>query len=96
MTTSQSFRKRNNTSKSRSYRGKRARVPQQRRSQQREPAVAEPAAASAPHDPDAGLGEHEVKTILDYKKKHPSMGPAQIRAQLKQFLGWRVSVKAIA
>jgi putative transposase len=60
------------------------------------PAAAEPAAASAPHDPGAGLGEHEVKAILDYKKKHPSMGPAQIRAQLKRFLGWRVSVKAIA
>ena len=24
------------------------------------------------------------------------MGPAQIRAQLKRFLGWRISVKAIA
>ena len=65
-------------------------------------AAAAPAAAagtstsSAPHDPGAGLGEHEVKAILDYKKKHPSMGPAQIRAQLKRFLGWRVSVKAIA
>lgn len=54
------------------------------------------AASSAPLDPGAGLGEHEVKAILDYKKKHPSMGPAQIRAQLKRFLGWRVSVKAIA
>ena len=53
-------------------------------------------AKSAPQDPGAGLGEHEVKAILDYKKKHPSMGPAQIRAQLKRFLGWRVSVKAIA
>ena len=53
-------------------------------------------ATSAPLDPGAGLGEHEVKAILDYKKKHPSMGPAQIRAQLKRFLGWRVSVKAIA
>lgn len=52
--------------------------------------------SSAPHDPGAGLGEHETKAILDYKKKHPSMGPAQIRAQLKRFLGWRVSVKAIA
>lgn len=51
---------------------------------------------SAPLDPGAGLGEHEVKAILDYKKKHPSMGPAQIRAQLKRFLGWRVAVKAIA
>lgn len=60
------------------------------------PVTAEPAANSAPHDPGAGLGEHEVKAILDYKKKHPSMGPAQIRAQLKRFLGWRVSVKAIA
>jgi putative transposase len=60
------------------------------------PAAAESAATSAPHDPGAGLGEHEVKAILDYKKKHPSMGPAQIRAQLKRFLGWRVSVKAIA
>ncbi len=60
------------------------------------PTAAKPAATSAPHDPGAGLGEHEVKAILDYKKKHPSMGPAQIRAQLKRFLGWRVSVKAIA
>jgi transposase InsO family protein len=60
------------------------------------PTVVETAAKSTPHDPGAGLGEHEVKAILDYKKKHPSMGPAQIRAQLKRFLGWRVSVKAIA
>jgi transposase InsO family protein len=54
------------------------------------------ATTSAPKDPGAGLGEHEVTAILDYKKKHPSMGPAQIRAQLKRFLGWRLSVKAIA
>ena len=59
-------------------------------------AAAELGSSSAPHDPGAGLGEHEIKAILDYKKKHPSMGPAQIRAQLKRFLGWRVSVKAIA
>ena len=59
------------------------------------PPVASPP-SSAPKDPGAGLGEHETKAILDYKKKHPSMGPAQIRAQLKRFLGWRVSVKAIA
>ncbi|HLB81298.1 MAG TPA: DDE-type integrase/transposase/recombinase [Dongiaceae bacterium] len=52
--------------------------------------------SSAPKDPGAGLGEHEVQTILGYKKKHPSMGPAQIRAQLKRFLGWRLSVRAIA
>ena len=62
------------------------------------PAATTAAAAttSAPKDPGAGLGEHEVTAILDYKKKHPSMGPAQIRAQLKRFLGWRLSVKAIA
>ena len=60
-------------------------------------AAAEPSAgSSAPRDPGSGLGEHETKAILDYKRKHPSMGPAQIRAQLKRFLGWRVSVKAIA
>ena len=53
-------------------------------------------ASSAPLNPGDGLGEHEVKAILDYKRKHPSMGPAQIRAQLKRFLGWRVAVKAIA
>jgi putative transposase len=51
---------------------------------------------SAPKDPGAGLGEHEVSAILDYKKQHPSMGPAQIRAQLKRFLGWRISIRAIA
>jgi putative transposase len=61
-----------------------------------EAAAATPTVSSAPQDPGAGLGEHETKAILDYKKKHPSMGPAQIRAQLKRFLGWRVSVKAIA
>ncbi len=55
-----------------------------------------PTLSSAPRDPGAGLGQHEVAAILDYKKKHPSMGPAQIRAQLKRFLGWRLSVKAIA
>lgn len=58
------------------------------------PVAASP--TSAPKDPGSGLGEHEVAAILDYKKKHPSMGPAQIRAQLKRFLGWRLSVKAIA
>jgi len=60
------------------------------------PAVAAPAATSAPHDPGQGLAAHEVTAILDHKKKHPSMGPAQIRAQLKRFFGWRLSVKAIA
>jgi transposase InsO family protein len=42
-----------------------------------------------------GLSEDEQQEILGYKKEHPSMGPAQIRAQLKRFKGWRVSVKAI-
>jgi putative transposase len=54
----------------------------------------EPASpSSAPHDPDSGLGEHATKAILDYKRKHPPIGPAQIRAQLKRFLGWRVSAR---
>jgi len=51
---------------------------------------------TAPHDPGEGLGAYEVQAILDLKRKHPVMGPAQIRAQLKRFKGWRISVKAIA
>jgi transposase InsO family protein/transposase-like protein len=43
-----------------------------------------------------GLAPVEVDAIVELKKKHPSMGPAQIRAQLKRFRGWRLSVKAIA
>jgi transposase-like protein len=50
----------------------------------------------APRDPGQGLSDIEVAAILELKKKHPSMGPAQIRAQLKRFKGWRVSIKAIA
>jgi transposase InsO family protein len=50
----------------------------------------------APHDPATGLGAHEVEAILDWKQRHPSMGPAQIRAQLKRFKGWRISIRAIA
>jgi transposase InsO family protein len=49
----------------------------------------------APRDSGQGLSEAETEAILSYKKKHPSMGPAQIRAQLKRFKGWRVSIKAI-
>jgi hypothetical protein len=49
----------------------------------------------APADPAQGLGEHEVAAILELKRKHPSMGPAQLRAQLKRFKGWRLSLKAI-
>lgn len=49
----------------------------------------------APRDPGQGLSDIEKAAILELKKKHPSMGPAQIRAQLKRFKGWRVSIKAI-
>lgn len=45
---------------------------------------------------EGGLAAVEVAAILEEKKQHPSMGPAQIRAQLKRFRGWRISVKAIA
>jgi transposase-like protein len=45
------------------------------------PEPSRPAAASP--DRPSGLGEHEVEAILDLKKRHPVMGPAQIRAQLK-------------
>jgi putative transposase len=55
-----------------------------------------PRSPYAPSDPGQGLGEHEVAAILELKRKHPSMGPAQLRAQLKRFKGWRVSLKAIA
>jgi RNA-directed DNA polymerase len=37
-----------------------------------------------------------VAAIIELKQKHPSMGPAQLRAQLKRFKGWRLSNKAIA
>lgn len=49
-----------------------------------------------PLDPGSGLADYEVQAILDLKKKHPSFQPAQIRAQLKRFKGWRISVRAIA
>ena len=52
--------------------------------------------STAPQDPGAGLSEAESKAILELRQKHPTMGPAQIRAQLKRFKGWRISVKAIA
>ena len=70
-------------------------TPQPAASSTVEPA-APPPVSSAPKDPGFGLGEHEVRAILDYKRKHPSMGPAQLRAQLKRFHGWRISLKAIA
>jgi transposase InsO family protein len=60
------------------------------------PAVARKRSLYAPADPAQGLGEHETAAILEWKKEHPSMGPAQLRAQLKRFKGWRLSIKAIA
>jgi putative transposase len=53
-------------------------------------------APTAPKDPGAGLSEMEVSAILDYKRRYPTMGPAQLRAQLKRFKGWRLSNRAIA
>jgi transposase InsO family protein len=50
---------------------------------------------TAPQDPAYGLSATEVEAILELKAQHPAMGPAQIRAQLKRFKGWRISVKAI-
>lgn len=50
----------------------------------------------APKDPGQGLSPQEAAAILEYKRRHPSMGPAQIRAQLKRFKRWRLSIKAIA
>lgn len=50
----------------------------------------------APADPANGLSPEEIAGILEYKKEHPSYGPAQLRAQLKRFRGWRISLKAIA
>jgi transposase InsO family protein len=50
----------------------------------------------APHDNIAGLSDTEISEILNLKAAHPAMGPAQIRAQLKRFRAWRLSVRAIA
>ncbi len=50
----------------------------------------------APHDNIAGLSNTEIAEILKLKDAHPAMGPAQIRAQLKRFRAWRLSVRAIA
>jgi putative transposase len=50
----------------------------------------------APADPGQGLSGPEEAAIVEYKRRHPSYGPAQIRAQLKRFKGWRISNKAIA
>jgi len=43
-----------------------------------------------------GLSSIEQAAVLEMKKRHPSMGPAQLRTQLKRFKGWRLSPRAIA
>lgn len=53
-------------------------------------------ASPTPRDTAQGLSAVEQAGVLELKAKHPSMGPAQIRAQLKRFRGWRLSVRAIA
>jgi putative transposase len=58
-------------------------------------ATATPIPPTAPRA-SSQLGEAEVKEILKWKRNHPSMGPAQLKAQLKRFHGWRVAVRAIA
>lgn len=50
----------------------------------------------APRDPGQGLSEPETAAILELKRRHPSMGPAQLKAQLKRFKGWRINLKSIA
>lgn len=50
----------------------------------------------APRDPGQGLSEPETAAILELKRQHPSMGPAQLKAQLKRFKGWRINLKSIA
>jgi transposase InsO family protein len=60
------------------------------------PETKPPRSPYAPADPAEGLSEPEVAAILEWKRKHLSMGPAQLRAQLKRFHGWRISLKAIA
>lgn len=54
------------------------------------------AAVPTPRDTAQGLSAVEQAGVLELKHKHPSMGPAQIRAQLKRFRGWRLSVRAVA
>jgi len=41
----------------------------------------------APTDPAGGLSLEEIAGVLEYKREHPSYGPAQLRAQLKRFRG---------
>lgn len=60
-----------------------------------EPEETEPCAMSVQRATQ-GLSPVEEAAILELKRRHPSMGPAQIRTQLKRFKGWRLAVRAIA
>jgi len=60
------------------------------------PVLSPPVSPYRPRDPGQGVSEAEEEAILGWKKKHPSMGPAQIRTQLKRFKGWRISTRAVA
>lgn len=59
------------------------------------PAASSAGSSPAPHDPGQGLSAVETAAIVELKQKDPSMGAAQIRAQLKRSKGWRISIKAI-
>jgi transposase InsO family protein len=61
-----------------------------------EPPHVPPSPTTAPRDPGSGLSDFEIEAILELKRERPSMGPAQIRAQLKRFKGWRLALRAIA
>ena len=62
------------------------------------PAVKEEAVSTQPSRQErvAGLSPTEQAAILELKKRHLSMGPAQIQAQLRRFKGWKLSLKAIS
>ena len=51
--------------------------------------------SKAPKDNISGLSQEELDEILACKKKNANMGPAQIKAHLKRFRGWRINVKSI-
>jgi hypothetical protein len=61
-----------------------------------EPTIQPAGAGIRLRDTAHGLSLTEQAGILELKQRHPSMGPAQIRIQLKRFNGWRISVRAIA
>ncbi len=44
----------------------------------------------------SGLSPLEIAATMELKRRHPSMQPAQLCAQLKRFKGWRLSLRAVA